>query len=549
MSTIFERNLLALSSCDPRLSAQISGVTSSIDTQIILSKSGHPVPVISRNNRDTPLHSRFDPQKEGEKYLKHFEAEGFLVFLGLGAGYQIEPFLKQNEVTQVVIIEKEFSYFKYLLENIDLSALIINPKVRLIVGYSDREVEEFLLKNYLPCFSGNLKTISLASRVNLDRSYFENIIEVIRNVIGKIADDYTVQVNFGRRWFINTIKNLEKAEKTYFRLPSNRKIIITGAGPSLENQIPLIKKKHKDALLIATDTSLLTLLAYDIVPDLTLSIDCQHISYHHFLKGIPDNIPLVLDLASPPLLTRLTDNILFFSSGHPFSQFISNYWRAFPNIDTSGGNVSHAALSLARYLGAEKVYLYGIDFSFPEGKAYSRESYLYPYFRSSESRTKPLESSFFNFIFKDKKVIKEQIKNYIRYTTRPMINYKKRLEEIVNNLEINVIQENSMGIPLDVKHFHTDVNKLPRLISQGPAKTSWKEFLIFFNLELSKLPKPFSPISEYLYHLELYQRDLLMTLFPAASTIGEKLNPKNLKGADLLDETIQWSTNIINQFL
>ena len=34
--------------------------------------------------------------------------------------------------------------------------------------------------------------------------------------------------------------------------------------------------------------------------DLVLSIDCQHISYHHFLRGYPSGAPLVLDLASPP---------------------------------------------------------------------------------------------------------------------------------------------------------------------------------------------------------------------------------------------------------
>ena len=80
-----------------------------------------------------------------------------------------------------------------------------------------------------------------------------------------------------------------------------------------------------------------------------------------------------LDLASPPFLARVrAGKLAFIASGHPFASYIDARWMHFPRIDTSGGNVAHAAVSLARDLGARKITLHGADFSYPGGKPYSR---------------------------------------------------------------------------------------------------------------------------------------------------------------------------------
>ena len=161
---------------------------------------------------------------------------------------------------------------------------------------------------------------------------------------------------------------------------------------------------------------------------MVVSIDCQHISYNHFLQGYPEEVPLVLDLASPPVLTKLAPKLAFFTSGHPFSQYVNKHWRRFPVIDTSGGNVSHAAVSLADRLGAAKILLFGADFCYPEGKSYARGSYIYPYFRCRESRLSGLESLFMAFLFRGPAGSMERDGG--RYVTRSMLRYRERLEEI-----------------------------------------------------------------------------------------------------------------------
>ncbi len=410
---ILDRNLLALSSRDPELSARLSSEPSDKSIRFIRAKSSHTVPSLLREGRLITLHSRFDPVKEGLRYLDAARGAGYLVFLGLGAGYHIEPFLKSGDVANILVIEKGMGMVRSVLEEIDMRALLMDPRVKILIDADFADIKRTILSDYRPALAGNLKTIDLKARVAVEQSYFEGVVDALRSVINRVADDYTVQSQFGKKWFVNTLANLSKAENSSQTLRPVRRILITGAGPSLERQIDKLVQMKTDGFLVASDTSLPFLLAHEIMPDLVVSIDCQQVSYHHFLSGYPAHVPLMLDLASPHVLTSFTDKLIFFSSGHPFSQYLTSHWRRLPVIDTSGGNVSHAALSLAGLLRPDEIYLFGVDFSFPEGKSYARGTYIYPLFRSQEQRTLPLETSFFSFLRRNERMIRDRQPDYV----------------------------------------------------------------------------------------------------------------------------------------
>ena len=318
-----ERNLLALSSHNTRLSFQVGTSEKSPDLEIITSRSGHTVPVFRHDNRKLPLHSTFDPMREGKRYAQMFSTGGFLVFLGFGAGYHILPFLERNNVSHIIIIDKDIEMFKTVLEVVDLRSLCLDRRVTFLIDYTTGQIKDFILSNYFPAVCGDLQTLHLRSRLQIEKDYFTAVMTVIRQTINTISDDYTVQAHFGKKWYKNTILNLPRAQLATTTLSPVKKAIVTGAGPSLETQISRIRDERTSSYLIATDTSLPALLTYDIKPDLVISIDCQHISYHHFLSGFPHDIPLVLDLASPPGLTRLTEKLVFIFHFKP-SKSITN---------------------------------------------------------------------------------------------------------------------------------------------------------------------------------------------------------------------------------
>jgi hypothetical protein len=319
----------------------------------------------------------------------------------------------------------------------------------------------------------------------------------------------------------------------------------------LEDQIEKLKELKKDKFLIASDTSVPCLLQYQIIPDLVLSIDCQQITYHHFMAGYPEAIPLVMDLASPPVLTRIVKNICFFSSGHPFSKYVNNNWRGFPYIDISGGNVSHAAISLANQLGADEIYLFGIDFSFPEGKSYARGSYIYNYYRARENRLASLESLFFWFIHKNSGFIKEYTDKSIRYTIKPMISYKERLESALSRQNSRIIPIKGKGVSLKIqaKNINSSNNVVSNIFCAGPAKYDWRIFLKKYLKDIKKLTAPYEPVPDYFSNLTAVEKELWLTQFPAAIAIKQDFRQQELTGSSLLKEVRKWTIECISQVL
>jgi hypothetical protein len=550
--TVLERNLLALSSKDTNLSFKISHSAPLRELTFIKSKTGEPVPVLHRANRQYFLHSRFDPRREGLRIAESYRPEGYILFIGFGAGYHIEPFLDSSEASQLVIIDKDIAYFRSLFEQMDMRNLLLNPRVQLLVTEQPDEIESFFFKTYLPVLFGDLQTISLRSRIETEPDYFKEVIAILKQSISKVSDDYTVQSYFGKKWFINTLSNLETAQFSSTTLRPIRKAVVTGAGPSLESHFDRIKELQQSACLIATDTSFPALRENGITPDLVISIDCQQISYLHFIGGFPDSIPLVLDLASPPDLKRLTKRLFFFTSGHPFSQYVNSHWRRFPYIDTTGGNVSHAAISLADALGAHEIYLFGADFSYPEGKAYSRGTYIYPYFRIRENRFNPLDTLFYSFILRNFNMVKDRIGDKIRYSTKPMLSYKTRLEQSIRNITGKIIQFPGDGLSLDLvpkEDVPEEKRKISTLYSAGRAKSDWKDFLCTYMDNLQELSPPKEPVAKYLVDLSPHERDLWFTLLPAAAALQREKLDHQSKGSIILNEVHAWSMAVLDHYL
>ncbi|MFP4364556.1 MAG: motility associated factor glycosyltransferase family protein [Spirochaetia bacterium] len=547
--TLLERNLLAITSQDPVLGSRLGKAKPAEYIQFTDSRKGPPVPGIVQNNRFFPFHSTFDPEKEGARFFAQNRESGFLVFLGLGGGYHITPFLELKSVSQILIIEKDISFVRKVIETLDLRQLLTDRRVRFLIDPTPDEVNQYLISHYLPAVYGNLSTLSLRSRYEKEKKYFSELFKKIREVINILADDYTVQAYFGKKWFSNTVANLKAAETTYTQLKPRRKALVTGAGPSLETQIDKIKELREKAMLIATDTSLPALRHFDILPDIVITIDCQTVTYHHFLSGCPEEVPLVLDLASPPVIARLTSKRLFFSSGHPLSQYVTRNWRRFPSIDISGGNVSHAAISLASYIGADTIHLFGTDFSYPKGKAYSRGTYIYPFFRSKEHRFSPLEDLFFSFMLRGSKVVKEDTGDFIRYTTKPMISYKKRLENSIEDIPAQVIPEKGLGLEIQVKqNLEKDQRFSSSLFTAGKARSSWRDFLFDYAKHLKSLPEPVQPLPEYFSRLNPEDQDVWTTIFPTLA-VYSRLDNDTSPPVTRLKEAREWSLEVIARVL
>ncbi|MBI9103429.1 MAG: motility associated factor glycosyltransferase family protein [Spirochaetales bacterium] len=548
---LLNRNLLALSSRESRLSSLLSQAESSPDVFFQDARNGDPIPVIKKDGRDFPLHSTFNPIKEAAKFAAEYPTGGYIIFLGFGCGYQIEPFLKRENVNNILIIDSNIGYLKAQLKSRDLRKIILDPRVHFLIDSSAEEVKDYVLSHCFPILTGDIQVIPLRSRINLDNQYFSTIFQTVKKTLESLADDFTVQTSFGKKWFVNTLKNLKIAETATAILTPISRALVTAAGPSLESDLENIDLSN--TCLIATDTSYPALVKRGIKPDMVISIDCQHVSYHHFMSGYDPSIPLILDLASPPGLSRLSNSPLFFTSGHPYSIYINRYWRSFPFIDTSGGNVTHAAISLAEHLGAREIDIIGADFCYPSGKSYARGTYIYPHFNSLSDRVHQGEYLFYDFVFKNKQMGEKKIEGETVYQTYTLNEYRNRLTASFIDKNFSVRNLSPYSEPGDriTRPLETgrSVSKTTQFFGSGPADCSWKEFLSLYYARLIALPTPTSPLAGYFEQISPDNRALWLTLFPAAAAIRKQYSKQIIGTSDILKMAYTWSIDTIKRYL
>jgi len=549
--TIFERNMLALSTSTSYLvTKRLREAVSSENLSFEPARSGALIPILSRGGRQIGLHSRFDPEEEGRRIAQGFSQRGFYIFLGLGAGYGIQAFLQNDRISRGIIIDFDAGLIRSILETIDLTHILADKRLEFLVDPTEAELQALFVSTYIPSLYGNLSVVPLRSRVDDSNDVFQGAADCIKRLMEAVSDDYSVQAFFGKRWFTNIVRNMKKADGNTPPIGPIHRAAITAAGPSLELFVEELRALPPEVFLIATDTSLNVLLGHGIVPHAVITIDCQHISYFHFMKKLPPKLPVFMDLATPPTVARLTGSNYFFSSGHPLARYVASRFRAFPCIDTSGGNVTHAAISLADYLGAATIDLYGADLSYPFGKAYARGSYVYPYFDLRQSRLKPVESLFSHFLFRNQSLTREHdASGRFRYITKPLVAYRERLERLASQGNFQLIPHSGNGIMIKALPPAQPRKDQGRMFAAGKTFQPARQFLEEYRQAIDELGQPVRPVGYYMGNLSARERDIWMTLLPTAAAIRRELADKDPEPEKILELTRQWCISRIDEAL
>ncbi|GAB6090497.1 motility associated factor glycosyltransferase family protein [Spirochaeta dissipatitropha] len=543
---MLSKNLLALSGFNAASATFIGEASITDECYVEKAKSGLSVPYIRIGGKFRPLHSQFDPEKEGTRLAATAETGGFIIVLGFGGGYHIRELLKNPKVESVIVIDFNFTYFRTVLSEMDVTDIFLDSRVRLFINPSDSELKTFLLERYIPAIMGDIRSIPLRSRTSMLNLEFESVMNTIQQTIEAVSDDYAVQTRFGRRWMTNTMANLAIAGDATGTLSPQKNCMIIAAGPSLDMYREEIRAAAEKSYCIATDTAVPWLVAHNIRPDIILSIDCQLVTYHHFFQAIFADIPVMFDLASPPTLTRQVRNPLFFSSGHPFSQYVNSHFKYFPSIDTSGGNVTHAAVSLAASIGAYKITIYGADYGYPDGKTYAKGTYLYNYFQSHENRLNNAESLLSKFIFDSHKIEKRKCEKGIFYSTPTLRSYQQRLYGLIESIPAEVCAVSPYSALTGNTERVSSIHELPLLRWHKGKHNSWRNFLEAYSAALLRLNVPKRNITQFFTEQDQEDLYVWMTIFPSVSYF------RNVGMADvenLLKHSIDWTLKEIRKTL
>jgi hypothetical protein len=511
------------------------------------SRGGEIVPaIINQDGGAQPLHSMIDPIREAQRLVSTTGKTDFVIFLGLGGGFAAEAVLELTN-SNIVVIDFDKNGIAQLFANRDYSKLLNNDRVSVLIDTSEEEVKYFILENFNPALCGGIKTFPLRTRIEHDKLKFEKAAEAIQEAIDIVSGDYTVQAHFGIRWFSNIIRNIKNAPvegENFFAAKKENPIhetAIAAAGPSLDTQISALAEfKSQNGFIISADTALGVLLHNNIEPDAVVSIDCQHISYYHFMGLSAGNIPLILDIASPPLLCQFSSIPVFFSGGHPLTRFISAQWKFFPQLDTSGGNVTYACLSLAEILGAKHITLFGADFSCVRSQSYARGTYIYPYFNRKQNRLSPAEAQMSAFLYRSPFLPNEDGQKKDYYETSTLRFYRKKLEEKALTMNADIKCAPGFGAPVKLncaRKNAVSAVKTP-LIQRAANKEnkttiSGTDFLEQYRNDIAALPEA-DKNDNYFKKLNEKERQIFTTLLPFAAAVKKRGSQLELN--DLIEE-------------
>ena len=436
-------------------------MTNSIYNQIITSKTGLQIPLLQNGKT---IESRYNPEREADSQLAHFEEEiEFFLIIGIGSGILIKKILENFSSAKIIAVENSQADIEFL-KNLPL-VKEISSSSRLFLCTKDN-LSEALCQNYLPALHGNLKLYENRVWVNENQKSFEEIKAQINLSLAKISADFSVQAHFGKIWQSNIMKNLKLASKLDCKLEggtNKKKAAVIAAGPSLDKSIEALKKG--EYFIIATDTAFSSLLKQGIIADAVVSLDGQAVSYNHYMHKMKAELKKTVfyfDLSSNFCAAKkLYDRgmkICYFSSGHPLSQFAGQYSNhSILSLYSGSGTVTITALDLAVKYGFSQIDIFGADFSYSHGKAYTRGTYLEALYSISSTRTEPSEKNFDRLMFRT-----ELIKaGKDRYSTKVLESYKESLENYLKSMNLKFVNSDDLyRITLENnQHFSEEVQK------------------------------------------------------------------------------------------
>ncbi len=438
-AAVLQANINTLRRHNPRAADRLEAQAHKAVLTVIRSRAGLPVPIVRREHRDIGLHSRYDPLREAERAAEHTAGSGFVIVLGLGLGYHITPLLTQRQLEAVVVVDRDAALARAMLGLRDLTAVLGDPRLKILIDPDMTEVEQSISHRYLPAIHGRLETVVLQGRQALDRDWFTAVAATVRTAAQHAVTEYHTQRKLGRRWFMNTLVNLGSGaaaramqsgavEKA---VPADRPAVIAAAGPSLRRALTGLRDRHKRCSIIATDSALPVLLAAGVRPALVVSIDCQHATYHHLLAGTPAGTTAVVDIAGPPIALRAFSRLALVASGHPLARYLQHRLGWPRTLDLSGGTVTYAALALALELGICDLEVVGADFAYPDRMPYCVDTYLDRYFRARQSRLTGLEQLHLEFVFSEPGLARVEGVERL-YTATRMQRYRALTEALVD---------------------------------------------------------------------------------------------------------------------
>jgi hypothetical protein len=221
--------------------------------------------------------------------------------------------------------------------------------------------------------------------------------------------------------------------------------------------------------------------------------------------------------------------------------------------------VTYACLSLAENLGAQRITVYGADFSYPSGRVYAKGTYIYPYFERRQERRSPLEALLSSFLYRTPFLPAEDESRNSRegvpiYETATLRLYRKRFEQKASLMDALVTAAPGLGVPFSINKKKSspssDIHgRIFSLFAPGKILMDSSQFLEKYRRDIAALPffDGKDDVGSWLRNLDNGQRRIFTTLLPQAAAL--KYRRPELSTGELIEEVKRYSTEEIEKVM
>ncbi len=331
----------------------------------------------THSGEEIRMNSMYYPENEAEIWAEGQDvgAENIFIF-GLGNGVFAREILKRcTGSCKILIYEPSPRIFLYAIDHFDLRFCFQTPGVRLIVEGINEDMfsnvmEEMLTlenyENYSFILCPGMERIFPESRKRLVERYADDGIgrvTTMRN-IARYVIDISPYNQLHNLQFLPESTVVPKLAAVWEReVP----IVVCGAGPSLAEEISVLRDKRDSFFLFAVNAALPFLLSQDVVPDIYANIEPNQKMYF-FADRRAREIPLLTKLDGTHKLTDIHHGRKIFGYESGFAERIYRDHGVPQSRYRYGANAATSLFAVCRDLGAETVILVGQDMVYGEEK-------------------------------------------------------------------------------------------------------------------------------------------------------------------------------------
>ncbi len=328
---------------------------------------------------EVELHSSKGAVNEAKKIVSGINNIGkensICIIFGLGLGYLFDEVV-QNAKGAVILFEPNIEVLKCTLEIVELVEVLSKKNVRVCT-----EIEG--LKRHIDEFANKTTDISISFLTSYYLVYSEQIQEVAQVVEYYRGEKTALENTIARLGFCaldNTLKNLPYLEDANFIKDfkdcfKGRAALIVGAGPSLANNIEIIKKEREKFVIFCTGSALRLVINQGIAPDFVVIIEPMPTQGQ--IQGLDLSVTtMILEPYSnqDAWAAEAKNKIAFMSKDNFLNDFLT-FTLGIKNGDLSSlGTVSYCALKSAEIMGCDPIVLIGQDLAYSDGRCYAKGS-------------------------------------------------------------------------------------------------------------------------------------------------------------------------------